>query len=304
MSQLTLFSNGAAVPAYLRADQDDATDALAGGSSSYKRISVRGSVWRMIVSGKEVAQNEDRALNMIIVAAAPNNSRTFYGKTFVEGEALRPDCTSLNGDKPDASIKNPQASTCAACPQNIAGSGPNGARACRYSRRLAVVLENDLSDEASVYQLVVPAQSLFGTGENGKLPLTAYAQFLKANGVQVTGVVTEARFDTSSSTPKITFRAVRPLTEEEYYFAKEKGKTIEAINAISFDPASMDLCEAPKAQSVSARPSAAKAKNEDVVEFVAEPAPVAEPKKVASTKKAEAPATPTDIDSLLDEWDD
>ena len=84
MTQMTLFSNGASVPTYLKDAQDDTTDSLAGGSAQYKRISIKGGVWRMMVNGKEVAKNEERSMNFIVVAAAPNNSRTFYDSTFVD----------------------------------------------------------------------------------------------------------------------------------------------------------------------------------------------------------------------------
>lgn len=314
MSQLTLFANGASVPAYLREVGDDVTDSLAGGGGQYKRISIKGGVWRMIVNGKEVAKNEERAMSFIIVAAAPNNSRTFYDKSFVDGQATRPTCSSVDGTTPDKGAQNQQAASCATCPQNIAGSGPNGSRACRYSRRLAVVLENDMRSEADVYQLVVPAQSLFGASENGKWPLIPYAQYLKANNTRVTGVVTEARFDTNSPTPKLTFRAMRPLEEDEYFFAKEKGKTTEALNAISFDPASMDLASAkqataPAPQAAPApaqpRPAYSKPKEEvDIVAFVQEEeanVPVEEPKKREVKKTAD---TPSNLESLLEEWED
>lgn len=320
MTQMTLFSNGAVIPAYLQDANDSATDSLAGSSSQFKRISIKGGVWRMIVNGKEIAKNEERAMNIIVVAAAPENSRTFYDSVYVDGAALRPTCSSADGKKPDSNIENPQALTCLQCPQNIAGSGPNGSRACRYSRRLAVILENDMHTEAEVYQLVVPAQSLFGAGENGKLPLTTYAQFLKANNVRITGVVTEARFDTNSPTPKLTFRAIRPLTEEEYFLAKEKGKSQEALNAINFDPASMDLggvTSKPAQEVVRERPApiaapqpkpaaprATRASEEiDIVSFVEEEekATVAEPVK-RETKKTQADSP--DLASLLDEWED
>lgn len=307
MTQLTLFANGASVPAYLRnADQDDITGSLAGGSAAFRRISIKNSTWRMVVNGKEIAQNEDRAMNFIVVAAAPNNSRTFYSKSYVEGEVTKPTCTSVDGVSPDKSIEAPQSKQCATCPQNIAGSGPNGTRACRYSRRLAIVLENDMQGEGEVYQLVVPATSNFGAGENGKLPLQAYAQYLKSNGVQITTVLTEARFDPNASGVKMTFRALRPLTEEEYIFAKEKGKSTEALNAISFDPATLDLSSAapsePVQQAAPKPAPRAKPKEEvDIVQFVAE-AEAEEPKK-RETKKAESVA-PKDIEDLIDEWDD
>ena len=66
MTQMTLFSNGASVPAYLQDVQDDTTDSLAGNSTQYKRISIKGGVWRMMVNGKEVAINEERAMNFKI----------------------------------------------------------------------------------------------------------------------------------------------------------------------------------------------------------------------------------------------
>jgi hypothetical protein len=132
---------------------------------------------------------------------------------------------------------------------------------------------------------------LFGSGENGKLPLIAYAQFLKANNVRISGVVTEARFDTNSPTPKLAFRAVRPLTEEEYYFTKEKGKSTDALNAINLDPTSLDKGGAPTPAPVS-RPEP-----KAVVE-----APVEEPKKrELAAKKVE---TPANLESLLEEWED
>ena len=299
MSNIALFTNGASVPSYLQDATDDFTDNLAGGNNQYKRISIKGGVWRMMVNGKEIQKNEDRAMNFIVVAASATNTRTFYAKTYVEGEALRPTCSSIDGTKPDANIESPQSSACATCPQNIAGSGPNNSRACRFSRRLAVMLENDMRDEADIYQLVVPAQSLFGSGENGKLPLISYAQFLKANNVRISGVVTEARFDTNSPTPKLTFRAIRPLTEEEYYFANEKGKSTDALNAINLDPTTMDL-GAPAKQAPAVQP-----KPVEVPKAIEAPKPVAEvieePKKRESTKKVEAP---TNLESLLEEWED
>jgi len=81
MSNMTLFSNGASVPAYLRDAADDVTDTLAGNSNQYKRISIKGGVWRMVVNGKEISKNEDRAMNFIVVAASPTNPRTFHAKS-------------------------------------------------------------------------------------------------------------------------------------------------------------------------------------------------------------------------------
>lgn len=233
MSNITLFKSGSvAIPDYLR-ELDDTTKALAG-NSGMKRISIKGGVWRMVVGGEEVAKNEDRAMNFIVVAASPEINRTFYAGRYEEGKDAQPTCWSADGKVPNAEVptEQRQSRTCDNCPQNIAGSGEGQSRACRYSKRLAVVLENDV--EGNIYQLQLPAKSLFGKPEGDKMPLQAYAKFLAGNGVPITGVVTEARFDTGEAVPVLKFRAVRPLTREEWDSARAAGATKDAQQAIEF----------------------------------------------------------------------
>jgi hypothetical protein len=293
MSEMTLFSKGGnTLPAHLKNLQLDATTkALMGGSGNGggKRISIRGNVFRMMVDGKEIAQNEDRAMNIIIAAANANVSRTFYAGTYQEGQAMAPTCWSNDGVTPDIKSEQPQASKCASCSQNIKGSGQGDSRACRFSQRLAVLLENDIRGD--IYQLTLPAQSIFGAAENGKMPLQSYAKFLGGHGLPVTAVVTEMRFDTASATPRLTFKAVRPLNEEELAMTQDKGQSAEAKSAIAATAAQLD--GATKAEFV--RPAAVEApKAEPKVE--AEAVETAEPTK--RTKKA----APKDVADILDDW--
>ena len=280
------------LPAHLRGGVDETTRALMGNTGetgpSIKRISIKGSVFRMVVAGKEVAKNEERAMNVVIVGAAQYNSRTFYEATFAEGQGAKmPDCFSDNGISPNPKSTAPQASSCKDCPQNVDGSAPSGkGRACRFSRRLAVVLENDQNGD--VFQLTLPAQSIFGKGTDGKLPLEAYVRLLGTNNVSVTSVVTEMRFDTSSATPKLTFKAVRYLEEDEFNNALAKGKTPEAKAAIGLTAAAVD-----GAVAIAAPKPVAKA--EPVVSEEVTPEPT---KRV---KKTEA-ETPKDINAVLDDW--
>ena len=283
MSEMTLFKSGNTLPAHLRNLQlDETTRALMGGAGTGggKRISIRGNVFRMIVDGKEIAQNEDRAMNIIVVAANQHVSRSYYAETYEEGKNIAPTCWSNDGISPDSKVGEPQSDKCATCPNNIAGSGQGKSRACRYSQRLAVTLENDL--QGNVYQLTLPAQSIFGDVEGGKMPLQAYAKFLGSHGLPITAVVTEMRFDTQSATPKLTFKAVRPLEETELATAQEKGQSADAKNAIASNPALLD----------GAKPKA-------VV------APVAQPKVDAEetepTKRAKK-AAPKDVSEILDDW--
>jgi hypothetical protein len=293
-NEMTLFAQGGnTLPAHLRNLELDATTKALMGGGTGKRISIRGGVFRMIVGGKEVAQNDDRAMNVVLVRSAEKTSRSYYAGTYVEGQNAAPACYSNDGVTPAADSKNKQSPNCANCPQNIKGSGQGDSRACRFSHRLAVVLENNL--EGDVYQLTLPAQSIFGTGDNGKMPLQQYAKFLGGHGIPVTAVVTEMRFDTASATPKLTFRAMRPLSVDEMASAKSQGDTPDALNAVTMTVTQMDGGEAkPTGSPFAEAPApAAKAKAEPVDA-------VDEPVKRTSAKKAEV----KDVASVLEDWAD
>jgi hypothetical protein len=293
-NEMTLFAQGGnTLPAHLRNLELDATTKALMGGGTGKRISIRGGVFRMIVGGKEVAQNDDRAMNVVLVRSAEKTSRSYYAGTYVEGQNAAPACYSNDGVTPAADSKNKQSPNCANCPQNIKGSGQGDSRACRFSHRLAVVLENNL--EGDVYQLTLPAQSIFGTGDNGKMPLQQYAKFLGGHGIPVTAVVTEMRFDTASATPKLTFRAMRPLSVDEMATAKSQGDTPDALNAVTMTVTQMDGGEAkPTGSPFAEAPApAAKAKAEPVDA-------VDEPVKRTSAKKAEV----KDVASVLEDWAD
>lgn len=233
MSNVTLFNSGASLPDYLRNPEDDITKSLAGQSNA-KSISIKGGVWRMVAGGEEIARNEDRAMNFVIVAAAKTNSRTYYAGKYEEGKDIAPTCWSADGVKPNEEVpaEQRQHPTCANCPQNIEGSGEGKSRACRFNRRLAVALENDIGGD--VYRLQLPAKSVFGKPVDGKMSLQAYANFLSGHGVPISGVVTEARFDTAEAVPVLRFKAVRPLTREEWELSKAQGASEDARRAIEF----------------------------------------------------------------------
>jgi len=285
----------AGLPEYLKTTQiDDTTKALMGGGStaSSRRISIKGGVWRLMINGKEVAQNEDRHMNVVVVAASPKVSRTFYANQYQEGgEATAPDCWSADGEVPDAKAASPQSKRCIDCPQNIQGSGQGNSRACRYSQRLAVVLANDV--DGDVFQLTLPATSIFGEGAAGKWPLQAYAKMLGSKGIPITAVVTEMRFDTGSATPKINFKPISFLDAAQHQKAIDQGSTEAARRAITMTVAEAD----------GAKPKAIAAPKP-----AAEPAPVVveevtEPVKRSSKKVEEAAAKP-DLSKILAEWDD
>lgn len=296
MSNIALFQSGSAVPDYLRAQPDATTKEIAG-SSGGKQISIKGGVWRMVVGGEEVAKNEDRAMNFVIVASSKGVSRTFYAEKYEEGKDAKPACWSAEGVKPEPEVTSPQSSACATCPQNIEGSGDGKSRACRFSKRLAVALEHDIG--GNIYRLSVPAKSYFGKAENDKMPLQAFGKFLAGHGIPITGIVTEARFDTSEAVPVMKFRAIRPLTQEEWAMAKAQSVTEDAKNAI-------DLKMVPS-KVETGQPALPQAFKEAPVPGAeaAQAAPAATPEPTKRAKKAEpAPAPAKDVSAILDQWAD
>jgi hypothetical protein len=293
MSNIALFQSGSVIPDYLRAQPDATTKDIAG-SSGGKQISIKGGVWRMVVGGEEVAKNEDRAMNFVIVASGKGVSRTYYAEKYEEGKDIKPACWSAEGVKPEAEVVNPQSTACATCPQNIEGSGEGKARACRYSKRLAVALEHDIG--GNIYRLSVPAKSYFGKADGEKMPLQAFGKFLAGHGIPITGIVTEARFDTSEAVPVMKFRALRPLSQEEWALAKAQSVTEDAKNAIDFKMV-------PSKAETGTPPALPQAFKEAPVAAVEAPA-TPEPTKRA--KKAEAAPTPAtkDVSAILDQWAD
>lgn len=208
------------------------TKALAGsGGGGYPRkISIKGGVFRLIADGKEVAAIEERYLDVVLVNAAPTVSRAYYDKKFKDSESSAPVCWSDNGDAPDTTVPSPQAAQCAKCPMNIKGSGEGDTRACRFNQRIAVVLANDMQGE--IMQMTVPAKSLFGKEDNGNFPLQAYARWLSAQGIEPNEVITRMKFDTKEESPKLFFKTMRWLEDEEFEMVDVQCKAENATKAI------------------------------------------------------------------------
>jgi hypothetical protein len=329
MSNIALFSPSNA-PAFARNNTLSETAlALTGGggvSSSGKRISIKGGVFRLLDNGKEVAAIEDRHLDVVIVKAAPKVARQYYAGSYdKDAAASAPDCSSNDGEKPDPSAKNKQSQTCLTCPQNQAGSGAGNSRACRYQQRLAVVLENDM--EGPVMQMILPATSIFGKADGDKHPLQAFARHLAAQNPPINPeqIVTRMKFDTKSESPKLHFAPIRWLTDDEYDIIKDQANSEEAKKAIVMNASSTDgvaavplaiagkppvkaapvVEEDDEAEEVpvpAAKPAAKKAKPTPVVEEE-DTAPEPEVRKSAA-KATAVPASKSSLASIVADWDD
>jgi hypothetical protein len=290
--------NATQAPAFARKGElSTLAKSLTGGTGAGggKRISIKGGVFRLMADGKEITSIDDRHLDVVIVNAAPKISRTYYAGTYEEGNTSAPTCWSPDGETPDATVEEPQASNCASCPMNVKGSGQGESKACRFSQRLAVVLANDI--QGDVMQLTLAATSIFGKEEGDKRPLQAYARYLAAQSINPETLVTRLRFDTKAAVPKLFFQPVRWLEDDEYAIAVEKGASALAKNAVTMSvskPADKPL------QIEGAKPKAKAAPVQAEAEEVDEP----EKRKPAAKASAVPQKKAGSLASTVDEWDD
>jgi hypothetical protein len=273
MSNISIFQQQNSVATNREVSELSKALADSGGGSTSRRITMSKGVFRRIVNGKEAGKVKDGFLNVIVINALPKVSRQFYATAFDPDAApTLPDCWSNQGDVPDPKAANAQSTSCATCPQNIDGSGANGkGRACRFNRRIAVLLENDMSGD--IYQFNIPAKSLFGKGVGNTHPFESYIKFLPANGESIDRIITQIAFDENETADVLKFTPVRHLTDEEIDVVEAAQSTQESKRIIQLTVAQQDGV-------VKLPPAAAKEPAEEVVD---EPV-------VKRAKKAEAPA--------------
>ena len=122
------------------------------------------------------------------------------------------------------------------------------------------------------------------------------------------------KFDTKAATPKLTFKAVRPLTEDEYAISVEQGVSSDAQQAIKLtvfkqnhkEDMEEDKAPAPKPKAKKPAvveedddvPPPPKAKKPAVVEEDDEPV------VAAKAKASAAPAGKRPAADVIAEWDD
>jgi len=143
----------------------------------------------------------------------PPVSRAYYGDAYDPNRVAVPTCWSPDTQLPAREVpqEQRQSARCMDCPQNIRGSGSYGGRACRFSQRLAVVFQ-DKPEE--VYQLQIPATSIFGSTNSGDKGMQHYARLLAKHDTPVVTIITKIYFDEDSAVPKLCFKPVDRLDED------------------------------------------------------------------------------------------
>lgn len=306
MSNITIFEEPSNLPTVKR--ESRRMDRMSSGSGgSMRRIQLsNGRTFKRVVNGEQIGKAAPNQLDVIVVDWLAEPSRKFYAGAYdPNAKATLPDCWSNDGVTPEAGAKGKQASSCAACPKNVKGSGQNGkGKACRYERRLAILVAGDPSGD--VYQIAIPGASLFSDNDGNVYGFEGYKKFLLANGEALDTVVTRIIYDTEADTAKVGFKAIRHLTEVEAGFVDAAQDDPETERYTKLTAAAVDGAAAPAAKdkplAIEAAPTTTPANpfgdDDDIEEAeVVEAAPV----KRAAKPKATAEVKP-ELASVLSEW--
>ena len=297
----TLDFSGKLPAAFSKAIEQSADDLKHGVTTGFPVISFRGKVWRLrkgddqrIFGGEDTPSS---SIDVVMVLANKNLSKIYYAQKYEEGDDSPPSCWSMDGIHPDSGASDPQSKACANCPNNVWGSRISEAgkkvKACSDSRRVAVVLPSDLErnkDKATSMLVRIPGASLAGLREYAEKQLHGFPYF---------AVVTKIGFDINASYPKLTFRPVSMIEDEDVAAAitalRENPDVIRMVTTgDEIDPA-----DVPEPAPAPSKVTPIKAAPEP------EPEPVAEKKKAApkkeTTVKKEAPVVKDDsVDAMLD----
>ena len=307
MSNITIFEEPSNLPTVRR--ESRRMDRMSTGSGgSMRRIQLsNGRTFKRIVGGEQIGKAVSDKLDIIVIDWLAEPSRKFYAAAYdKDAKATLPDCWSNDGVVPETGAKNKQASSCAACPKNVKGSGSGGkGKACRYERRLAVLVAGDPSGD--VYQIAIPGASLFSDNDGSIYGFEGYKKFLLANGEALDTVVTRIIYDTEADTAKVGFKAIRHLTEMEAGLVDAAQDDPETERYTKLTVAAVDgakPAQAAKPLAIEAAPEVAPSNPFGDDDEDEEPVVKAEPTKRASKPKAVVDVKPELADALKDFLDD
>lgn len=218
MSQ-NLATLNAQLPAFLQNvdNVDDYNELEQNVRGSYAIVSVKGKVFAVKFGGetKQVLNEQGypaQYLDVVIVSANPNLTKTYYATTFTDDSAERPDCWSEDGITPAA--PNPVNNICATCPKNQFGSriSDNGSKgkACSDTRKLVIVPASNIPNEG------FGGGMMLRVSPTGLQDLANYNKKLRSGGATYFAVVTRLSFDATLAYPKLTYTPVRYLNEAEF----------------------------------------------------------------------------------------
>jgi hypothetical protein len=300
MSNITVIDQD--LPDFLQASGVSELTKSLMGSGGIKRIVPKNGIFRKEVGGKEMGKIKGD-LNAIIVNSSPKVGRIFYAKQWApDAEPTSPDCFSNDGNIPDAGSTNKQSDRCDTCQKNIKGSGMGNSKACRYSRRIALVLEDDFGTplEGEVYQMNLASKSLFGESPSDNThTFESYVKYLGNNGKSLDWYITKLSFNEDNDNQSLLFTPVEHIKRSHYDVITKVGNTPAVQKMVTMTPYQAQTSKANSLPAPAAPAPQAAAPTKIVAEEVPEPT-----KRESRKAEVPAPAAKRDLDSVLKAWGD
>jgi hypothetical protein len=199
-------------------------------------ISYEGKKWTIVLNGeKHIVQKKDSdgdlvpvtTLKVVVLDQNPVRGRAYYEGAYNPETVSMPKCWSDDSVTPSKFVKEPCAANCATCPMSVKGSRKSDDPtkkelvACSQHQFIAVVPAFDLNHEPLRMKLAITSiwdGKNKANDEAGWFAFKNYTDFLRANGVDHTGlVVTKMKFDSTVGIgyPKVLFARDRFLTDDD-----------------------------------------------------------------------------------------
>lgn len=271
-----------------KAGISELTKRLAGNGGGVKRIVPKNGIFRKMAGGEEVGKIKG-ALEVVIVDASPKVGRVYYKSQWSpDAEPTPPTCFSNDGQAPDDSVENPPSDRCDKCPNNIKGSGMGNSKACRFSRRLALMLLEDFGTalEGQVYQMNLASKSLFGDSTvEDSYTFENYTKVCMNNGKSIDHIVSRIFFNEDNDNQSVLFMPVRWINSAEYNASAKILESGSTQRIVMMTPYQADTAKAlPAPAAVFEEPAA--------------------PKKRESKKPETPPTAKADLDAIVKAWAD
>lgn len=291
-------------------------------------VSIKGGKWRYSIDGEvktvEIEIDGEKmsapSVKAIILNQIPTRSYAMFEGTYEEGANVAPTCYSLEGKTPDVDqgAKAPAGvTTCATCPKRVVGSAfINGdetkpTRACKESKRLAVVLAQEPTHTPLKLQLPVTSlwedkASAAAKEQAGWRAWDSYVKYLASQGIAHTAMVeTICKFDPDASSPKILFKMGSRLPTEALHkvLPLVNSAEVQKVLGLNREPR-VPVVEAPApVAQVEAKPEqvqTAPASVAPAVEKAAEP--VTEKPKAAAKAAPKVEEVSATVAEQLSDW--
>ena len=214
--------NASTALAFLQGEDDEHSSMDDLGGSSLPIIKMNEMGWLIkVLDGVELPPLP--YLDVVILGIGPKGNDVY--RTYYEGQYNNqqqqvnpPVCYSYDGKTPAPSSPKCQALQCNMCPMNAENSGPNGSKACKFSKYLVVM---DVSEPDKLYRIRLSATPIFSKEvQNGFFPLNPYRTFLASNKSDWEKVITRISCPFGKS-GGYRFQAVSFIDQQTYNITKD-----------------------------------------------------------------------------------